>query len=179
MRLFIAVEIPVEIRDYLFSVKNNFDRGLAKINWVAKKNIHITLKFLGEIDQKTTEKIIEKLKEIKFKSFDLELDNLGVFPNENHIRVLWVGIKNFNKVIELQQEIEEKLRKYFENDKEFSAHITIGRVNFIKDKLAFKKAINKIKINQMHFKVDSFSLIKSELSKDGPKYIGLERFSSN
>ena len=134
MRLFIAIELPKEVKDYLFSIKDNFNKDLAKINWVAKSKIHLTLKFLGNVDDKIIPKINEKLKEIKFDAFELELDDFGAFPTENYIRVLWVGVKNFNKVIELQQDVEEKIRNYFEKDKEFSAHITIGRVKTIKDK---------------------------------------------
>src|SRR3989344_1091987 len=170
MRLFIAIELPKEIRDYLFDIRNNLDKGLAKINWVAKKNIHLTLKFLGDVDDKIVPEIISKLKEITFDEFKLELDKLGVFPNENHVNVLWVGVKNFNKVIELQQEIEEKLRDYFQKDREFSAHITLGRVKAIKDKNQFSKTFKNIKINKMSFDVNSFSLIKSELSRSGPNY---------
>lgn len=178
MRLFIAIEIPREVKDYLFTIKNNFNKNLAKVNWIAKKNLHLTLKFLGNIDEKLIPKIIEKLNEIKFDSFELELDNLDSFPNPNYMKVLWVGVKNFNKVIELQSEVEEKLREYFEKDKEFSAHITLGRIKFVKDKPEFNSILKKTKINKIKFKVDSFSLIKSELSKNGPTYINLEKFLS-
>ncbi len=179
MRLFIAIEIPEEIRNYLFRIKDNFNRNLAKVNWTAKSRIHITLKFLGEVDEKLIPKLIEKLKEIKFESFELGLDSLGVFPNESHARVLWVGVENFNKVIELQQDIEEKLMDYFEKDKEFSAHITLGRIKVVKDKSKFKMAFRKIKIARHKFKVDSFSLIKSELSRAGPTYTIVDKFVSN
>ena len=178
MRAFIAIEIPKEVRDYLFKIKDNFNRDLVKVNWTAKSRIHLTLKFLGEVHEKLLLRLIEKLKEIKFNDFELELENLEVFPNENHAKVLWVGVKNFNKVIELQQDIEEKLMDDFEKDKEFSAHITLGRVKVVKDNSKFKMAFRKIKIVKHKFKVDSFSLIKSELSSAGPKYTTIEKFYS-
>jgi 2'-5' RNA ligase len=176
MRLFIAVEIPEEVKDYLFSIKNNFKNDLAKINWIAKKNLHQTLKFIGDVDEKLIKEIINKLKEVKFNKFELELDGLGFFPNENYIKVMWVGVKDPVKVMELQQDIEEKLSKYFKKDHEFSAHITIGRVKFIKKKKEFLEIFKKIKIEKLSFKVANFKLIKSELSKDGPKYTVLEEF---
>ncbi len=179
MRLFIAIELPEEVRDYLFGIKEEFNRDLAKVNWVAKSKIHLTLKFLGNVDEKIIPRIIGKLKEIKFDSFELELDNFSAFPNENNIRVLWVGVMNFNKVIELQQEIEDQLRDYFEKDREFSAHITLGRVKTIKAKNEFKEVFKKIKIQKMKFTVNSFSLIQSQLSRAGPKYSNVEKFQSS
>ena len=176
MRLFLAIELPEEVKNYLFTIKDKFSRDLAKVNWVAKKNIHLTLKFLGEVDDKIVNNILTELKKIKFEKFTLELDNLGVFPNENYIRVLWVGLNNFNKVIELQQDIEEKLSKYFSKDKEFSCHITLGRVKFLKDKKAFNEIIKNIKMEKLKFLVEHFSLIKSYLSKDSPKYSVIETF---
>ncbi|MEK6936488.1 MAG: RNA 2',3'-cyclic phosphodiesterase [Nanoarchaeota archaeon] len=178
MRLFTAIELPGEVKDYLFSLKGNFSKDLVKVNWVGKKNIHLTLKFLGNVDDKLVTRVIGKLKEINFKEFELELDNLGVFPNEDYARVLWVGVKNFNKVIELQQDIEEKLRDYFEKDKEFSAHITLGRVKQIKNQYKFKEVFRNFKIKNLKFKVDHFSLIKSELSRTGSKYTVIEKFVS-
>jgi len=179
MRLFLAIELNNEIKDYLFTIKNKFSKDLAKVNWVAKKNIHLTLKFLNEVDEKLVAELIELLKEIKFDEFDVELDDLGVFPNEKNVKVLWVGVKNFNKVIELHQDVEEKLRKYFINDKEFSCHITLGRVKIFKEKSLFSDIIKNIKIEKLKFKVDSFILFKSELSKDSPKYIIIEKFKAN
>ncbi|MBI2671444.1 RNA 2',3'-cyclic phosphodiesterase [Candidatus Woesearchaeota archaeon] len=178
MRLFIAIEIPGEIKDYLFSIKNNFKNDIAKVNWVAKKNIHLTLKFLSDVDEKLIKEIINKLNEVKFNKFDLELDKLGFFPNEDYIKVMWAGVKDPVKVMELQQDIEENLSNYFKKENEFSAHITIGRVKFIKKKKEFLEISKKIKIEKMSFKVTNFKLIKSELSKDGPKYTLIEEFKS-
>ena len=177
MRLFLAIELPEEIKDYLFTIKYNFSRDLAKVNWVAKKNLHLTLKFLNEVDEKKVSDIIKLLKEIKFSEFEVELDELSVFPNTNYVKVLWVGIKNFNKVIELHQDVEEKLNKYFSKDKEFSCHITLGRVKVVKDKKSFNEIIKNIKIQKLKFNVDSFTLFKSELSKDSPRYSVVEKFN--
>lgn len=174
MRLFIAIELPKEVKDYLFTIKDNF-KSLAKVNWTAKKNLHLTLKFLGEVDDKLISEIISLLKQVKFKEFELETDNLGFFP-KNYIKVIWVGVNNFNKVIELQQDIDEILSKYFGKEKEFSCHITLGRVKLIQNKKEFLERANKLSLQKMKFKVNSFSLFKSELSKDGPQYSIIETF---
>ena len=78
MRLFIGIFLPEEILDYLYEVENKLKQSLpAKINWVAKKNVHLTLKFLGLVDDKKVNEIINELKKVNFENFELELDDFG------------------------------------------------------------------------------------------------------
>ena len=169
MRLFIGIFLSGEILDYLYEVQNKLKKSLpAKITWVHKKILHLSLKFLGEVNENKIDEIKEKLNKIK-------LDKIGVFPNENYIRVVWVGLNPKEEVIELQQKIDSELLTLFSKDQRFSAHMTFGRVKFIKDKEEFKKNL-KIDIEEKEFEFNEFCLVKSELSKDGPKYEILERF---
>lgn len=179
MRLFIAIFLPEDILDYLYQVENKLKQSLpAKINWVHKKILHINLKFIGETSENNINLIKERLNKIKFKSFRIKLDKLGVFPNENYIRVIWVGLNPKNKIIELQQKIDSELLNLFSKDQEFKAHLTLGRVKFIKNKEEFKKTLN-FDITNKEFIVNEFCLVKSTLSKDGPKYEILEKFKLN
>ena len=66
---------------------------MAKVRWVNKPQMHLTLKFLGEVQPNTEGNIKEILRTVKFKPFSVNLDSIGVFPNENYIRVVWVGLK--------------------------------------------------------------------------------------
>lgn len=171
MRAFIAIETPEEISKILEDLQGKF-KNLGKINFT-KKPYHLTLKFLDEITEEQAEKIKKIPKKIKLKPFELELTNLGVFPNENYIRVIWVGVKG--RVNELQQQIDSKLNEIFEKDTKFHAHITLGRVKFIKDKEKIKEIL-KTKIPNMKFEVKEFKLIKSELTEQGPEYKTIETF---
>src|SRR3989344_2510990 len=78
MRLFIAITIPKEVKDYLWELKDEF-KVLGKFNFVPKKNYHITLKFLGEIKEEKIDHIKQRLSEIKFNSFKTSLESLGHF----------------------------------------------------------------------------------------------------
>jgi len=176
MRLFIGIFLPDEILDYLYEVQNKLKKQLqGKINWEAKKRLHCTLKFIGEVNEANLDLIKERLSKIKFKSFNVRLDKLGVFPNENFIRVIWIGLKPVGKIIELQQKIDSELLDLFPKDQRFSAHITLGRVKFIEDKEKFKKNL-KLEIAEKEFNVNEFCLVKSTLSKDGSKYEILDGF---
>src|SRR3989344_6736991 len=176
MRLFIGIFLPKEILDYLYEVQNKLRKNLpAKINWDAKSKLHATLKFLGEVSENNLGLVKGRLNKIKFKSFKVKLDKLGVFPNENYVRVIWVDLKPAGKVIELQQKVDSELLDLFSKEQRFSAHITLARVKFIKDKEQFRKNL-KFDIAEKEFEINEFCLVKSELSKDGPKYEILERF---
>lgn len=174
MRCFIAIDLPYEIKDKLINLQNNL-RDIGKINWVAKKNLHLTLKFLGEVNEKELEETKERLSKIEFESFKTSLSELGVFPNENFIRVIWIGLKPAGKIIELQQKIDSELLDLFPKDQGFQTHLTIGRVKFIKNKGNIKEKLN-LEV-EGEFEIKEFKLFKSELTKDGPKYSILKTYN--
>lgn len=171
MRLFIAIEVPKEVREHLNSIQKELPDELKFV-----KEYHLTLKFLGEVEDDKVDEIKKKLKEIKFDSFTAELSDVGVFPNEDYIKVVWVGVEPKDKIIELQQKVEKSLLRMFLNDNRFHPHITIARVKFLKDKEGFKKKLKEIKAEKLSFDVGSFKLIKSVLTKEGPVYEVLEEF---
>ena len=179
MRTFIGTFLPEEILDYLYEIQNNLKKNLnGKINWVAKSKIHITLKFIGNVNESQIKLIKERLNRIDFKKFKISLDKIGIFPNEEFIRVIWVGLNNDKKIINLQQKIDSDLIDIFNKDQEFNAHLTLGRVKSIQDKNEFIKNL-KIKIENKEFEINEFCLVKSELNKEGPKYEILEKFKLN
>ncbi|MBW2992421.1 RNA 2',3'-cyclic phosphodiesterase, partial [Candidatus Woesearchaeota archaeon] len=108
MRLFIAVELPDVLDRQISELKNNLDTDLAKMTLT--KDNHLTLKFLGETDK--VDEIKEALKNIEFSSYKAKLNSIGVFPNENYIRVVWVGVKPAEDTIELKKKIDEALKDF-------------------------------------------------------------------
>ena len=172
MRVFIAIELPKEIKDYLFEIcKELFP--FASIRQVSKKVMHLTMRFFGEISENKMEEIKEMLKEVKFKKIKVNLDSLGVYPNEGYARVLWVDLKPAGKVIELKDDIDKVLLELFKKEERFSVHITLGRVKQVKDREGFIKKLKEIKIEKKEFEINEFKLMKSELTKDGPVYMDL------
>nr|MBA4405160.1 RNA 2',3'-cyclic phosphodiesterase [Nanoarchaeum sp.] len=176
MRLFIAVELPKEIKDDLYRIQKSINPEFAKINWVSKKNLHLSLKFIGEY--KDVDIIRERLSNIKFDKFEVKLDLFGVFPDENNIRVMWVGLEPKNKIIELQKEVDQELIDLLNKDQKFSPHLTLGRVKSIKNKNEFLKSLKSVSVNNLTFEINSFYLMQSELTKDGPIYKKLEMFKA-
>jgi len=184
MRLFIAIGIPKQIKEALQKCSNELQQvikqnDLAKCNFVDVNNMHLTLKFLGEVNEQKLNDIKDALYEIDFESFNAQLSNVGIFPNENHVRVVWVGIKDGKHILKLQKDIEEKMDAIgFEKDnKEFHPHLTLARVKFVKDKSRFTELLKKIEVDNVEFNVNGFSLIQSTLTPEGPVYKVLAIYS--
>ena len=176
MRLFIAIEIPENIKVYIAEIQGNIGNNTNKIRFVNKNQIHLTLRFLGEVQKDKTEIIMELLKKITFDSFSVHLDSIGVFPSESYIRVIWIGLKPEEPVLELQKTIDENLKKSFKKEENFRPHLTLARVKYIDDKENFINKLKKIKIENKKIDVNNFKLVKSTLTLEGPVYEDLETF---
>ena len=175
MRLFIAIDFN-KLKDYFVELQKHLPKN-AKLSLT--KSFHITLKFLGEVQPDKVEEIINKLKTIKLESFTVFLDSIGVFPSESYIRVVWVGLKPEDKVLELQKQIDEALSKLFKQEKDFKSHITLARVKYLEDKKQFIEQLKKIKVENKKIEIKDFRLIKSTLTPKGPIYEDLMVFSSD
>ena len=176
MRAFIAVGLPSEIKDALYSIQKKIGSKYAKVKWVAKKNLHLTIKFFSITSPSKLEQIKEKLSNLKFKPFKVKLDDMGFFPSKDNIRVIWVGLQNFEKLMDIQGEIELKLGKLYPKDERFAVHLTLGRVKIVKDKEKFLKLLKEVEVPNIEFEIKELILMKSILTKDGPKYSVIKRF---
>ncbi len=177
MRLFVGLILPEEIRTELFAVQKKFSSDVAKIKWISKKNLHLTLKYLGDVDKKDLKVIYDKLERIKFDPFEIRLGQLNFFKKNGQVKALWTEITPKKKVIKLQQEVDEELLSNFKFDQSFSPHLTLGRIKLIKNENKFSKILKEVKVKNKKFSIDKFYLIRSKLTKDGPNYKILKEFN--
>ncbi len=178
MRTFIAIEMPKEIKDILLDAQKQINTEKAKIR--PAKAFHLTLKFLGEVEEKKIDEIKSALKAISFKQFKTALTEIGVFPNESYIGVVWAGLDDSEgKIKKLQQEVDSKMELLgFKKDTRFHPHVTLARVKFVEDKQKFIKDLKEIKIEKKSFQITEFKLIKSNLTGEGPVYEDLAVFQA-
>ncbi len=176
MRVFFAVDLPDTVKDYLYNLHKLVDHKLAHVSWVQKKNLHVTLKFLGEVDRYTLGKLKERVATIKFKPFKMKLTKVGYFPSASSIRVVWVGMEPAELLIDLHQKVDLELIGLFPQEQQFSAHLTLGRVKSIEKKKEFKEKLDSLKIEPLEFEVKNFKMMKSDLQKEGPIYEELAVF---
>ena len=176
VRSFIAVNLNPEIKEYLTSLQVSLNVPETKIKWVEKNNLHLTMKFLGDISSEQTESVKSILKEItsRYSPFIIKLSSdIGIFPTYQMPRIIWTGIKEgANQLHELYSSIETMLYKegFPRENKGFSSHITIGRVKFIRDKTDFIQILKRIEVTNFTQEVDGIDLMESKLTSSGPIY---------
>ena len=179
IRTFIAVDLSEGIKNSVFEVQRELKKSGADIKWVDPKNLHVTLKFLGETDEEKVIKIKFALDEIASlqKSFEINISELGAFPNMRSPRIIWIGIdKGARELSRLALYIEEKLSSCgFEKEKKaFSSHITIGRARSTLNQIALKEKMPAISIPDVDAcLINRVTLYKSTLSSSGPTYEAL------
>lgn len=176
MRLFIAIQIPKDIREDIVRIEQSLS-ALFRAKWVGFDNIHLTLKFLGEIDEKRLDEVKEILYSTakRYNGFPLSLKGIGGFPDLRRPRVIWIGVKDGERyVVNIMDDLEEKFVRFgLEPEKrKKTAHITIGRV---KDRIKMleqkeREDIERLDYKSRLFEVDSVSLVKSILTPEGPVY---------
>jgi len=178
MRTFIAIELPQGIKDSLSRLQEELKATEADVKWVAPENIHLTLKFLGEIDDKKLEKITKIIDDAakEKNKFQIRISSLGTFPKIDFPRVIWVGVDIGDKETKaIAEELEEKIAKIGipKENRPFSSHITIGRT---KSSLNREKLVQNLKnkaelgANKLEFYVTKITLFQSTLTPHGPIY---------
>lgn len=171
-RSFIAIDLPDEVVKQLLFIQKEIDSlGLVRGKYTEQENFHLTLKFLGDISRSEVEAVKEKLANIKFEPFKVNLGKLGVF-NEEFIRIIWVSLEG-EALWELQKKIDESLEDIFPKEFNFMAHITLARPKYVEDKETLIEEIKKINFEKINFEIDKVSFKKSELTKIGARYSNL------
>lgn len=176
MRTFIAIELTKEIKDALGELESQLKSSGADVKWVKPENIHITLKFLGEIEPGKAEEIKPVLVDVAASniSFKMRLSILGAFPKIDYPRVIWVGIdEGKDALVKIAKDLEDRLAKmgFSDEQRAFAAHITIGRLRSSTNRHRLVELMQKyLDPLNMECPVDKLTLYKSTLSLSGPIY---------
>jgi 2'-5' RNA ligase len=176
VRVFIAVDIDDPLLlSKLERLKDTIVASGVPMKPVETSNIHMTIRFIGEISKSKVEEIIEHvLRPIKEKSFKIVIKGLGAFPSINRPRVIWVGVdQGAEKLVEIRNRIESSLIKLgFSREKpEFIPHITLARIKGARNLPMLVRILNEyrdVEIGEMI--VNSIRLKKSTLTRSGPIY---------
>jgi len=183
IRTFIAFKLPKNIIFSISEIQNRFKSYAFNARWINPENIHLTLKFLGDINYTDIEKVGKTIINAvnSHASVSLAVKGAGVFPGIKRPRVIWVGLTGeIEKLVSIQNDIEENLEKLgFPREKRpFRGHLTLGR---IKGKMNPQKLLNVIKkfekFESELFVADKIFLIKSDLKSTGSIYTELKSIS--
>lgn len=178
VRLFIAIELPEHVLDELEALCNAIVKKKFFLGRCTKReNLHLTLKFLGEVSPDLIPEIDEALMNVSFQSLKAHLGALDVLPTRQNIRILFVHLVCPQLPL-LAQQIEDVLAERFEREpRSFKSHVTVGRVKGIDDKLAFLRELDETVVPLVQWTIDSFVLRRSVLTPEGPIYSELKRYS--
>ncbi len=180
VRLFVAVEIAEEIRKKVGAFQDALKKANADVGWVAPKNLHITLKFIGSVEEENIGHVIAIIKDsvTHIRPFDLSYRGVGAFPNQKNPRVIFVQIIDADGVLaKVHERLDNQLMALGveHEERRFDAHLTVGRIKTRKN------------VNNLMEKLDAYDgaifgaghvtqvvLMKSDLSPQGPTYTKLQ-----
>ncbi len=181
IRSFIAFDIDSDsILKRITNVQNLLNKTGADLKLVKPKNVHITMRFLGNITPNMVEKIFEEMKKVQFTPFDVKICGIGAFPHLRYPRVLWVGItEGADQLRNIFNQLEPRLRSlgFAPDPKGFSPHLTIARVKSGRNKADLVKSVTENTNYEFGIvRADCLRLKRSDLTPKGPIYSTLKEF---
>ena len=188
-RSFLALDLPEEIKSTIHALYSTIkNESKIKIKWIIPDNLHLTIKFLGNIQENQMAGIINNLENISIeRDINLCLDSYGVFPPSGIPRILWVSLKEKEEdcLSSLFKNVEKELEKsdFPKEKRKFSPHITIARLK-LKNVLESEKFYQMLEIFKKNFNeagkdfftINKLNLFKSELTPAGAVYSIIREF---
>lgn len=182
LRAFVAVPLSEEVRAAALELQRRVREEWGEdVKWVEGANLHVTLKFLGQVEVGKMREVEEALERVAgdFAPFQVRTGGLGTFPSPGRIRVVWYGLREGEeKAAALGHAVEESLRGLgFEAEERFHAHITLGRVRRGREGRVAGWPHSLVNEDQgCWMPIDRFVLMQSVLSRGGPTYGVLREF---
>lgn len=196
MRTFIAIELPLELKERIGALRDDVREQLAssgldrRLSWTGDDKFHLTLRFLGETNPEQAEAIERQLAQMtaRQRPFDLRVQELGAFPNWNRMRVLWVGVQGeLDRLRRLQAQVEQAAQAggFAPETKPFHGHITLARLRRGASRDEARRVSSLIQAEIVAhdwnralggWRVQELVFMRSELHPSGARYTVLDRF---
>ena len=187
MRLFIAIELSEPVRRHLDSLVTALELSgeggeLPTVSWIKRENWHITLKFLGEVEENRVSELSRAFSQVAVEPIRLSVDRMVYFPKRGPVRVIAAGLgEDVGRLSQLQRSIEiiSEQIGFPSEDREYTPHVTFGRSRTGErgnDWISLRNTRLESKFPGPAFIAESFALMRSELASTGSKYEVLQRF---
>ena len=180
-RVFVGIDLSQKFSQLIPMLKTTVGEEEDVIKWISGKNLHLTLSFLGNINDSKIDSLISNLQEVKkLSKFTLSVNGTGTFPNPEIPKVFWLGIdRGYNEISDTQSIVDELSFEYKEIQREekFIPHITIGRINPAKKnpKINTTTFLNAV-YSPIEIHINIVNLYESCLTPNGPRYKILAEF---
>jgi 2'-5' RNA ligase len=182
IRVFCAVELPEEVGAAVAAHAGRLRRDFpdARASWARPEGLHITLKFIGEVEAARVESLSRAATAAVegFKPFRLSIEESGTFPPRGAARVLWLGVKDESgRLSQLQRRLEQECEAagFPREPRAFKPHLTVARLRTPKDAQALSEAHRRAPFGPFHFDVTELLVIRSQLGPGGSRYTPLSR----
>jgi 2'-5' RNA ligase len=183
IRCFIAIEIPRFIQERLAHIQDTLKKQISQVSWVKSDNIHMTLKFIGEVEQNQLSVIEPAIEQVtqRYPPFALKVGGIGAFPNLKRPRVIWVGVKvGGTEVSALARGINLELNQhgYPFDEGTFHSHLTLARIKNRIDLRPFVDIFRQYnEIENASMTVNEIALVRSQLHPKGAIYTILKSYA--
>jgi 2'-5' RNA ligase len=178
-RTFICLELPETIRVHAEALQRRLAGLGDKIRWVNPRNLHLTLRFLGEISRSQVETVCLAVRcaAARVDAFSIRFSGAGCFPSARRPKVFWVGIAETKDLLRLFEAVEEELfcAGFPREIRPFSPHLTVGRLRVDRASPALTDALTRAEFEAAPFLVTHVTVMKSDLKKSGAVYTVLAR----
>ena len=179
-RLFVSLDLPDYIIEEIVSLRNDiYGVGYDRVRWESSDKLHLTMKFLGDVDDNDQHKILAVLQSVsaKYSKVELEFNKFGMFLRNGVPSILWLGLEPSQQIIAIKNDIENQLAKvnFSKDSKRFKPHLTILRIKGRENKERLDNFIST-EIENIDCSARSISLIKSELLLSGSVYTPIKSF---
>ena len=175
LRIFVAVDVPETVRRRLVRFSSEFEADVYKAKWVRPQAMHLTLLFLGNLQEPELERVKSAVSALDFQPFTLDLTSIGTFCRENGA-VLWAGLSEHPELLRIAGKLRSDLSGFSALDglREFVPHITMARFKTIRKVNAFEDKVRRLEIGEhLSFCVNQVKVYASELTPQGSVYTEL------
>lgn len=175
MRLFVAIALPEKVKKQL----GNIERPIDGVSWQDTSQLHLTLRFIGSVNNEISEELQNRFAKIDQQSFEMNINGLGRFPERGNPRVLWAGVEEQPELMQLQAKLEEAcVKSGLEAEKrDFKPHITLAKVKHSKANKEVKSLINEYNnFRTASIPVSEFVLYNSKLNQAGAVHTPVARY---
>lgn len=175
VRTFIAVDLPDSVKRHLAGIRENLSKIDAEVRWVRTEAVHLTLKFLGDVNEDNLNDVFDVVAKsaASLKPANMSTGTIGGFPNLKRPRVIWLGVEGeIEPIIEIANSLNENFRTlgFSAEKRDYHPHLTLGRVKGLKGIQSVIREIESYSLEPVAFKAENISVIKSELRPDGARY---------
>jgi 2'-5' RNA ligase len=174
IRLFVALPFPIEVRDRLVGLMG----GVPGARWTAGENLHLTLRFIGEVPGDRVGEIDDALAGVTGSAFPLVFDGVGVFGSGRRVRVLWAGVERNEALLRLQAKVESALARSGlpAEERRFSPHVTLAGLKGAPQERVGRFVAERALFRAGPFTMDRFVLFRSRPGHTGPVYDALSEY---